>query len=63
MDATSITQLVSSIGFPIVMCGALFWYMIEQNKEHAEESKEMRAAIESLKEAITQLIASLKETK
>lgn len=63
MDATSITQLVSSIGFPIVMCGALFWYMIEQNKEHAEESKEMRTAIESLKEAITQLIASLKETK
>lgn len=30
MDANTIIQIISSLGFPIVMCGALFWYMVKQ---------------------------------
>lgn len=60
MDINIILQAVSTVGFPIVMCGLLFWYMIKQNENSHEESKEMREAIASLKEAIVQLIEKLK---
>lgn len=60
MTANDIITIVSTLGFPIVMCGALFWYMVQQRKEHTEESKEMRTALESLKVAITELTAHLK---
>lgn len=58
MDASMINTLgtlVGTLGFPIVCCGALFWYMTKQTALHATESKEMRQAIADLKIAITEL--------
>ena len=55
MDANAIISLVGTLGFPIVMCGALFWYMIKQNDQHSTESREMRDAINELKIAIVEL--------
>ena len=55
MDANSIISLVGTLGFPIVMCGALFWYMIKQNEQHSTEAREMRDAINELKLAIIEL--------
>lgn len=46
---------ISTVGFPIVMCGALFWYMIKQNEMHQTENREMKDAINALKIAIVQL--------
>lgn len=59
MDANTVTTTISQLGFPIAMCGALFWYMIEQNKAHTEESREMRDAINNLELAITKLTDKL----
>ena len=50
-----ITTIVSTLGFPICMCIALFWYMIKQNEMHGKESRQMREAITSLEIAITKL--------
>lgn len=55
MDVNSIISLVGTLGFPIVMCGALFWYMIKQNDQHSIESHEMRDAINELRIAIVEL--------
>lgn len=33
MDPGTITQIISSVGFPIVAAGGLFWYMVTENKE------------------------------
>lgn len=63
MDANSIITVVSTLGFPIVMCGALFWYMIKQNEQHSTESREMRDAVNELKIAIVELTDRLKEDK
>lgn len=63
MDANSIITLVSTLGFPIVMCGALFWYMIKQNEQHSTESREIRDAVNELKIAIVELTDRLKEDK
>lgn len=60
MDANSIITVVSTLGFPIVMCGALFWYMIKQNEQHSTESREMRDAINELKLAIVELTDRLR---
>lgn len=50
-----IVTAISTVGFPIVMCGALFWYMIKQNEMHQAENREMKDAINALKIAIVQL--------
>lgn len=55
MDVNSFIQVISTLGFPICMCAALFWYMIKQNEQHEQESKEMRDAINKLEIAITRL--------
>lgn len=59
MTVNDIITIIQSVGFPVVMCGALFWYMITQTKEHAAESKEMREAINALNVAITKLTDKL----
>lgn len=59
MTAQDIITAISTLGFPICMCAALFWYMIDQNKKHSEESSSMREAITELKIAITQLTDKL----
>lgn len=56
-----IISAVSTLGFPITMCGALFWYMVKQNEMHQTESKEMKEAITELKVAIVQLTDRLKQ--
>ena len=59
MTVDDIITIIQSVGFPIVMCGALFWYMISQTKDHAAESKEMCEAISALNVAITKLTDKL----
>ena len=59
MDVNAIMQLIGSVGFPIVACGALFWQNYKQNEYHRQESEQMREAINELKVAILQLTNSL----
>ena len=61
MDVNAIITAVSTLGFPICMCGALFWYMVKQNDLHSEESKAMQTAISDLKLAIVELTDKLRK--
>lgn len=61
MTINDVTTLISTVGFPICMCGAMFWYMIKQNEAHKEETDSMKAAINSLEIAITKLTDKLSE--
>lgn len=61
-------QLVTSVGFPIAACAALWYYMLNLIKEHKEESAQQRAehreevnALRASLEANTQAIIELKE--
>lgn len=45
MDASTINTLVSTLGFPIVMCGAMFWYMIKEKDAHKEEMNSVTEAL------------------
>lgn len=55
MDANTIIQLVGSLGFPIVMCGALFWRMVKSDEQHKEEMEKLSVALNNNTIAITNL--------
>lgn len=59
MDTNAISTLIGSVGFPIVMCLMLFWYMREQLNDHKEETNALKDAINELKIAITTLTERL----
>lgn len=55
MDVTMVTQLIGSLGFPIVCCGALFWYLVKEKEAHQEEMEELRKSVEANTTAINTL--------
>lgn len=59
MDTNAISTLIGSVGFPIVMCLMLFWYMKEQLADHKEETNALKDAINELKLAISTLTERL----
>lgn len=48
-------QAVSTVGFPIVCCAAMFWNMVTSNKQHQEEMSKMSEALNNNTVALTQL--------
>lgn len=60
MDANSIIQIVSSLGFPIVMCGALFWYMVKQREAHKEETYHLKDTINENTKVLAELTTLIK---
>ena len=56
MDAQAIVQLISTVGFPITMCVAMGWFVVDQTNKHREEvsklneqhEKEMNTVVEAL---------------
>lgn len=62
VDYTAMTQVVSTLGFPIVMCGVLVWLNVKQMNAHRESEENFTQALSDntkayidLKEAITNL--------
>lgn len=62
VDYTTMTQVVSTLGFPIVMCGVLVWLNVKQMNAHRESEENFTQALSDntkayieLKEAITNL--------
>lgn len=61
MDAKGIMDAISNVGFPIVMCGGLIYYMVIKDRQHAEESKNMVSALNNNTLAIAELTKKLGE--
>ena len=70
MDAQGIITVIQSVGFPIVMCGLMAWYVkyiTDKNREqitaereaHKEEMNEVVKAINNNTIVIERLIAKL----
>ena len=52
MDVTMVTQLIGSLGFPIVCCGALFWDRLKAEERRAKEADLHRQEVLELQKAI-----------
>ena len=59
MDINLITTLIGSLGFPIVCCICLFWYLTKTANQHKEEMVKMSEAINNNTNVINQLISKL----
>ena len=57
MQFPDILSAISAVGFPIVFCILLFWYLREETKNHKDEVTELKSVI-SENNAI---LASLKQ--
>lgn len=55
MDANTIIQIVGSLGFPVVMCGALFWRQVKSDEQHKEEMNKLSEALNNNTQAIIKL--------
>ena len=61
MDIATIGSLIGSLGFPIVCCGALFWYINNQGKQHREEMEKITTALNNNTIALNELIVKLEK--
>ena len=59
MDVNLLIQLVGTLGFPIVACGALFWRMVKSDEQHKEEMSKMSEALNNNTNALVKLTERL----
>lgn len=60
MDIQIVTDLISNLGFPIAMCGALFYYMIKQNEKHEKEVEKLSDTLNANTKVLTELTTLIK---
>ena len=59
MDVNLLIQLIGSLGFPIVACGALFWRVVKSDEQHKEEMSKMSEALNNNTNALVKLTERL----
>lgn len=57
MDYEVLINAISTIGFPIVMCGIMFWFLNKEQEAHKEEMIALKDVISKNNE----ILASLKQ--
>ena len=45
MEMADLLTAISTVGFPIVFCILLFWYLREETKNHKEEVMDLKSVI------------------
>ena len=59
MDVATLTQIISSIGFPIVACIGCAWYINKQSDSHKAEIEKITEALNNNTIALNRLIDKL----
>ena len=55
MEPDAIIQAISTLGFPIVMCAALLYYLNQERVSHKDEMTSMRDALDRNTTIMTEL--------
>lgn len=61
MDINTIVDLIGNLGFPIIMCGALCYYIYKQSSANNKAIEQLEDVVTELKSAIQQLISKLED--
>lgn len=61
MDFSAVSQMISSVGFPIAACVALFWQMNRESTQHKEEMDALKESLTQNTLAITKLVLFMQE--
>lgn len=60
MTANDIINLISTVGFPIVMCGVLLYYIMQVNKKNDDTIKGLSDTINQNSKVLTELTTLIK---
>lgn len=63
MTVEIFTSLLSSVGFPIACCIALFWYVNTLQNTHREEMNKLRESLDKNTEILCELSMLIKTMK
>lgn len=63
LDWNVLGNLLGTYGFPIICCGALFWYVLKKDNDRKEETKELKAGFMELSKAINNNTIAMNELK
>lgn len=63
MDANTIMSMIGSVGFPIAMCLAMFFYMTKQSESHRTEVEKITEALNNNTLALNRLEMKLENGK
>lgn len=63
MDITSVLQAISTVGFPIVACAALFIRMEKSDQNHKEEIDKLSEAVNNNTVVMAQLMERLRDDR
>ena len=63
MDVNAILQAISTVGFPICACAALFWMVNKQDENHKSEINALRDVLQQNTQALTELRSYLEYIK
>lgn len=55
MDVNVILQAISTVGFPICACGALFWLVNKMSEQHRQEVGALRDVLDRNTAALIEL--------
>lgn len=55
MEIETVTQLITTVGFPICMCLIMMYYIMTSQKQHKEEVDSLKESIQNNTIALTQL--------
>lgn len=61
MTVNDIITLISSVGFPIVCCVVLFWFMYKVNNQHSEDMQRITETINENTQVLIKLAERLGE--
>jgi hypothetical protein len=59
MDMATVSQLVGTLGFPIVACCALYYQLNKSNERHTEDMNKLSEAVNNNTLVLTKLLSKL----
>lgn len=59
IDINELVSLISSVGFPIVSCGAMFWMLYKSQLLNKEQVDKLAEAVDNNTSVIRELINKL----
>lgn len=59
MEINTVTQLISSVGFPIALCVYMIYTMQKQGENHKSEIDELTKALENNTIAVVRLVEKI----
>lgn len=63
MDVDSIVQIINSVGFPIVACCALFYFINKTMAENTNATKELANGMSEINRTLSNLDGTLNDLK